>query len=406
MRRRRAVKTLFRGDKIYSSFGSDDVEFFGPFGLLVESGAVLDVGHIDRMKKLNYDSIVELDNGCVIPGLIDAHVHLATDLNNDRYSYSLDDPDSALYLMAAIFNNAKQIVYSGITSCRDLGAWNGLNTSLRKSIERGMCQGPFIVSSGEAITVTGGAGNTIGITCDGVEAIRTGVRKQIKNKADVIKLMVTGNVYAPGIEPSPLAMTGEEIRAGVEIAHTHGRKVAVHTHGNTGIRESVNVGVDSIEHGVYLSEDIMDVMVKNGTFFVPTLSAPYFVSLADLKKGPDTVEYAKSLEIISRHNKALLTAFSKGVKLAVGSDSGSFHNYFDTAPYELVLMERCGIPAKEVLKAATVGSAELLGIDKKCGTLKKGMRADFILLKKDPLQEIETVTEVKGVWREGLLITS
>lgn len=286
-------------------------------------------------------------------------------------------------------------------ACRDLGSIRGYALGIRDAINKGYVLGPYMVAAGRSICATGGHGYSISLECDGVDEMLKGVRQVVKDGADVVKIMVSGGVNSPGPEPGPPELTYDEIKAAVDVAHALGRKVSVHAHGNTAIRHCVEAGVDSIEHGVYMSEDIMNMMIKKGIYLVPTLSAPYYAVTEGLKKEPDNPDHAESKAVINRHREAVLKSFKKGVKIAFGTDAGSPYNPFGKAAYELVLMVESGFKPIEALTAATKSSAELLGIDDKFGTLKVGKKASFLSFAGNPCERIEAVMEEKDIYLEG-----
>ncbi len=392
-------KILYKGSTLFT--GETMIQ---DFGMVVDNGTITDIGNCDLFDPHRYDEVIDFHDRFVMPGLIDCHVHLTLDPENTGYATTSSAEINAVRVILHTAHNAGKLLKSGVTACRELGALNSYNIAIRECIQDNIIPGPDIVAAGEAIAVTAGHGTSIGIECDGPEEIRKAVRMLVKKGADLIKLMVTGGINDPGGEPGPAVMTAEEIRIGVETAHSFGRKVAVHAQGNTGIRQCVLAGVDSIEHGVFLSQDIMELMAARGTYFVPTLSAPHFAAEIGLKEDPGNKDHEKSRQVIERHNAAFLKAFQTGVNIAMGSDSGTPYNLFETSPYEAVLMAKCGLTPREALTAATKNAAMLLGIDKTHGTLEKGKYADFIVLPKNPINDIHHIMLAKDVYKGGKLI--
>ena len=337
-------KTLFTGKWMFT--GREVVK---DFALVVDGGEITWVGQKKDLVMSDFDKKEDLGEGYVTPGIIDCHVHLF------GYGKTTDSRISDACLQAEeiclAVHNAQQLLGAGVVACRDLGSPYGNAIGLREAINKRYVLGPHVVAAGRSICVTGGHGYFTSIECDGADEIRKGVRQVVKDGADVVKIMVSGGVNSPGPEPGPTELTYDEIKAAVDTAHGLGRKASVHTHGNTAIRLCVEAGADSIEHGVYLSEDIMGMMVEKGTFLVPTLSAPYYAAIEGLKEEPDNPDHAESKSIINRHRNALLTSFRKGVRIAFGHDAGCPYNPFNKSLYELVLMVDSGLKPIEALTA-------------------------------------------------------
>lgn len=342
---------------------------------------------------------ISLDKEYVVPGFVDAHIHLFCDTGEEIDAKS-ENTRAAHHICQGV-QHARQLLSSGVVACRDLGAFNGYTLGVRDSIECGETIGPKVIACGHAISTTGGHGFDISYEADGVDEVVKTVRRVIKEGADVVKFMVSGGVNSPGSEPGPAEFTKAEIKAGVEAAHALGRKVAVHAHGNTAIRNCVEAGVDSIEHGVFMTEDIMDQMIEKGIYLVPTLCAPYYAVNEGLKQEPDNPDHAKSKEVLQLHRDMLKKCADKGVPIAFGTDAGSPFDPYDEAAYEMVLMTKAGLTSYQALKAATSGSAELLGIGKDYGTLEAGKKASFVCLSDNPLENIETVAQEKEVYLDG-----
>lgn len=387
-------KTLFTGKWMFT--GSEVIE---DFALVADNGLITWVGYQKDLSEQGFDRKEKLGERYITPGIIDCHVHLFG-YGETKSNKMSDDSLQAENICKAV-HNAKQLLGAGIVACRDLGSPNGNAIGLREAINKRYVLGPHVVAAGRSICVTGGHGYFTSIECDGQDEIRKGVRQVVKDGADVVKIMVSGGVNSPGPEPGPTELTYDEIKAGVDAAHALGRKVSVHTHGNTAIRLCVEAGADSIEHGVYMSEDIMDMMVEKGIFLVPTLSAPYYAAIEGLKEEPDNPDHAESKSVINRHRSALFASFRKGVKIAFGTDAGSPYNPFNRSPYELVLMVASGFKPIEALTIATKSSAELLGIDDKYGTLEIGKKASFLSFRENPCECIEAVMEDKDIYLEG-----
>ncbi len=331
----------------------------------------------------------------IMPGLIDCHVHLAS------LESAPQTPMDYAEATAAAVQNLRGLMHAGVVACRDLGSTGGLPIGLTRAQQSGKLNGlPLLVSAGRALTATGGHGCGIGLECDGGDGFIRGCRQVIKEGAQVVKVMMSGGVNSPGEEPGPPEVSQEEIDLAVLEAHARGRKVAVHAHGNTAIRRSVLAHVDSVEHGVFNSEDIMEMMAMQGTFLVPTLSAPYYAVSEGLRLDPNNPDHKRSKEVVARHNQATLRAFKTGVKLAMGTDAGCPFNPFNRAYFELILLVRAGFSPLNALRIGTRNGAQLMGLER-LGTLEKGREASFLCLEKSPAEDIEALECDKQVWIQG-----
>jgi imidazolonepropionase-like amidohydrolase len=381
-------------------------EILSPFYMQVENGVIQAIGSGNPPEGIlsSMDPIV-LKGELVTPGWIDAHCHIVKGKDDLGNRVDLESPARLAETLIRSGKNAEAMLKAGVVAIRDLGSTHGYALGVRDAIRAGVIMGPEIVASGQALCATGGHGFTISIEADGPLAMKKAARQVIKNGADCVKIMVSGGVNSPGPEPAPAELTLDEIQAATDAAHALGRKVAVHTHGNTAIRRCVEAGVDSIEHGVFLTEDLMELMAEKGIALVPTLSAPYYAVNEGLKAEPDNPDHAKSKEVLKRHRNAVITAHKKGVMVAFGTDAGTPFNSYENVAYELVLMvKKAGFTPIDALTCATVNSAKLLGIDDHLGQLAPGMEASFLVFAGNPLESIESVVEEKEIYCKGVRI--
>jgi len=316
-------------------------------------------------------------------------------------------PASPIECSRATVNSLQRLTElrtAGVVACRDMGSSEGITIGISEAQKHGEIKGyPTLVSAGRAIVATGGHGYNIGIECDGVDEFIKGTRSVIKEGSDVLKVMMSGGVNSPGEEQGPPEVNQDEINAAVKEAHARGRKVAVHAHGNTAIKRSVLAGVDSIEHGVFNSVDIIEMMLEKGTYLVPTLSAPYYATVEGIRQQPDNPDHNKSKEILDKHNKITLKAFQMGVPLAMGTDAGCPFNPHDKAYYELILLHNIGIETTDVLKIATSNGAELLGL-KQLGNIQAGKEASILTLNQSPFADFSTFEGPKQLWLKGVKV--
>jgi len=341
----------------------------------------------------------DVDSGYVIPGIIDSHCHLM--LPEDKHVYDNHRGQSQAVLSG--YGHAFEMLKGGVVACRDLGSKYGYVLGIKDIIDQKVLIGPKIISAGQSISVTGGHGFEMSLECDGKDEISKGVKIVIKEGADLVKLMASGGVNSPGEEPGPPELTLEELKIATDTAHAFGRKVSVHAHGYTAMKRAIEAGVDSIEHGVYLEEDLMNQMIEKDIYLVPTFSAPYYAVKEGLKRDPNHSDHNESKLVLERHRKAVLKAYRKGVKVAFGTDAGTPFNPYDDVLYELVLMVEAGFTEAEAITCGTVNSADLLDL-KHMGELKVGKEANFIVLENDPLEDIRVVMTSKKIYLKGELI--
>ncbi|NMD38868.1 MAG: amidohydrolase family protein [Christensenellaceae bacterium] len=366
---------------------------------IVSDSKIVWQGDKDSIEIKNYNIEKTINLKFAMPGLIDCHVHI-TKIDGQSPYGAIEHAKATI----ASIENLKELRSEGVVACRDLGCADSLSIGISKAQKEGYLQDfPTLISSGAAIAATGGHGTNISYFSDGPDEVTKNCRKLILEGADVIKVMMSGGVNSPGQEPGPPELEQEEINAAVIQAHARGRKVAVHAHGNTAIRRSVIAGVDSIEHGVFNSEDIIDMMLEKDITLVPTLSAPYYATIEGIRQEPDNPDHKKSKEIVDRHNKITLLAFNKGVKLCAGSDAGAPFDPYNKVSFELVLLNSIGIPVEDVLKIATYNGAELLGLNN-LGQIKAGNEASFIALENSPFNDINEICNKKQVWIKGVKV--
>lgn len=357
---------------------------------------------------------IDLKDKTVLPGLIDSHVHLASDRGGNERLIATMTESLPLNAYETYWNGMKTL-RAGFTTVRNLGDDKGKVLALKEAVKRGWVQGPRILDAGESISTTGGhMDGRVGLAedvhemvgtenlCDGVDACRKAVRRQIGRGADVIKFATTGGVNSgTGLATR---MFDDEAKALVETAHAYGRKVAVHAHGLDGIKLAVRAGADSIEHGTTIDEEAAKMMAKAGTYYVPTLSTVNGY-LERLAANPNAYSPAVRAQIdwrIGITGKSLQIAYPLGVKIAYGTDAGPSKHGRNADEFELLV--KFGMPPAEAIKAATVNAAALLGVDKETGTLEPGKSADIIAVNGDPLADVKVLKAMKFVMARGEVI--
>jgi imidazolonepropionase-like amidohydrolase len=287
----------------------------------------------------------------------------------------------------------------GVTTVRCVGTPENVDFALRDAVAQGRILGPRIVAAGRTIAMTGGHGHAMAIEADGVDAVMAAVRTQIKAGADVIKLMVTGGVLTPGGRPGTPQMLPEEITAAVRVAHRAGRRVCGHAEGPEGVRDAVNAGIDSIEHGSFTAGDPLFARMQTN----PTYLAPTLVAYAAILEGRDSLPaeaVANAEEAIEKHRQSFRAALKGGVPIAMGSDAGTPLNPHGENWREVAHMIDQGMPPGAAIKAATLTAAALLGADE-VGGIATGKIADLLLVGGNPLKDITSLANVRDVWAKG-----
>ena len=361
------------------------------------------------------DTVINLKTSTVMPGLMDMHVHLSSQHGGPQTyleRFSLNEADYAL--RAA--NYAKITLDSGFTTVRNLGDGYNETVALRNAISKGYATGPRIYTVAKSIATTGGhadpsnglshllrpdVGPKQGVVNGEAEA-REAVRTRYQDGADLIKITATGGVLSVAKSGQNPQFMADELEAIVETAKDYGMTVAVHAHGKEGMKRAIEAGVDSIEHGTYMDDEIRTLMKKHGTYYVPTILAGKFVADKAKIDGffPELVR-PKAAAIGPLIQNTFEQAHKAGVKIAFGTDSGvSAHG--DNAQ-EFSLMVEAGMKPADALLSATVNSANLLGISDILGTLEEGKLADIVAVQGNPLDDISLMESVSFVMKDGVV---
>jgi imidazolonepropionase-like amidohydrolase len=342
---------------------------------------------------------VDLAGHTLLPGLINCHVHLCLGAEADPVRPLRDEPLGVTVIKALL--RARESVEAGVTTVRDLGGREYAEISVRRAINEGWAPGPRILAAGKAICMTGGHGWWIGREADGPDDSRRAVREQLKAGADVIKLIATGGVMTPGVEPGASQLTSEEMRAAVDEARRAGRRTAAHAQGSDGIAAAVEAGITTIEHGIFLTEEIVSRMKGRGTYLVATLNAPAAISAGGLAAGIPDYMVRKSDAVVPAHIASFQLARRVGVPIAAGSDAGTPLNRHGDYATELELMVKHGMSPLEAIRAATSVAAEALGLGAETGRIAPGLAADLLAVAGNPAERIGALAEVRMVLARG-----
>lgn len=359
------------------------------------------------------DTLIRLTEHTVLPGLMDMHTHLMSQHSKDSYSerFFMEQADYAL--RSTVY--ARTTLMAGFTTVRELGD-NGVNSiALRKAIEQGWVPGPRIYTAGKSLATTGGhADPTNALRGDyrrdpgpfdgvlnGADDARKAVRQRYKDGADLIKLTATGGILSLGSSGQNPQFTADELQAVVATAKDYNMIVAVHAHGTEGIKRAVMAGVNSIEHGTFMTDECVELMKQHGTYWVPTLLAGAWVAEKSEQPGyfPEVVR-KKASAIGPVIRATFVKAHASGVKIAFGTDSGVSPHGENAR--EFALMVECGMSPMKAIQSATHTAAQLLRIDDRLGTIEPNKLADIVAVKGNPLDDIKLLQHVAFVMKGGV----
>lgn len=392
-------KTLYKGFTLINGTGATPVE---NAWFIVKDKTISKIDQGNELPLEDNIEIVDLSGKTVMPGLINCHVHITMEPIGDPFGLMLKESESKTALRGG--SNLRKHLLAGTTYFRDLGGPSGIDLALRDSVREGIIEGPEFLASAQVLTMTGGHGWPMGREADGPDELRKAAREQLKKGADVIKIMATGGVMTEGVEPGSPQLTKEEIEVAIEEAHKAGKKTATHAQGTKGIKNAVLAGIDSVEHGIFLDDEVIQLMVEKGVYLVPTLVAPYFIIKNGVEAGIPVSAVEKSKMVMGDHMASFRKAYEAGVKIAMGTDSGTPFNPHGSAPVELNLMVENGMTIMDAIVSATKNASELLGIDNNYGTLEEGKFADFLVLDENPLDNLDTLFNINEVYKLGKLV--
>lgn len=356
--------------------------------VLVDGSTIKEVG--ENITCPEGAQVIDLGGKTLVPGFFNCHTHMCLVGDADpKYGES-----DAKVTMTAL-SNLKKLVDSGCTFIRDVGGMNYIDIDIRNEAAKGNLVAPDMQVSGKCICMTGGHGWMMGREADGPDDCRKAAREQLRAGADWVKVMATGGVMTKGVEPGSPQLSEEELRAAIEEAHKAGAKTCTHAQGMTGIKNVLRAGVDSIEHGFFMDDWCFDWMKEHNVFFVPTLAAMYWIYVNGTEAGIPEYAVRKVESTFDAHRDTFLRAYKAGVKIALGTDAGTPFNGHDKTAYEMVLMTQAGMTNWDALKAGTIVSAELCSVADSLGSVEPGKRANFTVLAKNPVEDIEAVMDCR-----------
>jgi imidazolonepropionase-like amidohydrolase len=353
--------------------------------------------------------VIDLTNSWVLPGLIDCHTHITSQSENyydDLFRKSSIDRAITAHLLA------RRTLEAGFTFCRDVGAPDFLDVALKKAIENGKIAGPRLAVATLAIGATAGHNDLNGFSpylrlegflgiANGVDEIRKAVRFQIKNGADLIKMIATAGVMTEEESVGAPQYSVEEMKAMVEEAALWGRKVAAHAHGTEGIKRAVAAGVASIEHGSILDDEAIRLMKQKGTYLVADIYNDDYILAEYARLGYPEKILEKERKIGRTQRESFLRAVKAGVKIAFGTDAGVYPHGWNGKQF--VYMVRWGMTPMQAIQAATESAADLLGWSDKVGSITPGKFADIVAVAGDPLRDISVLENVSFVMKNGVV---
>lgn len=378
----------------------------------IENNVIAEIG-----KNLNGDDVIEGNGQYLLPGMIDSHVHVMLEM--EPLENRLSTPFSYNFYKA--IDHLKRTVDAGVTTVRDaLGA----DLGLKEAVNDGIVLGPRLQISINALTITGGHGDSYtksGIhlpllqdgypgmpsgLCDGAIEVRKKAREMLRAGADVLKVHATGGVTSATDHPDYTQFSVEELKVIVEEAQfRNNRKVMAHAQGLQGVKQCIEAGIHSIEHGIYLDDEAVKLMKEKDMYLVPTLLAPLSVIEFAAELGMSENSINKSKQVMQDHIESFKKAHQAGVKIAMGTDAGVFKH--GTNLRELELMVEHGMTEMEAIVSSTKTAAECLGYDEELGTIEEGKKADFILLEQNPLDDIAVLRDpnkIKVVAIDGKIV--
>ena len=396
------TRTVFTGGTVFDGTGAAPAAA----DLAVEDGRIVDVG-----PGLDGDEQVEADGLTLMPGFFDCHVHVV--LSHIDVFRLINTPLSYRFLAAT--RNLRALLDTGITTVRDAA---GADLGIKRAVAEGLVAGPRMQISVGMICQTGGHNDGWMLSgaraqalfpvypgipspiADGPDEARRKVREMLRSGADVIKIATSGGIMSPRDSPQHAHFREDEIDVMVREAAAAGTWVMSHAQACDGVKAAARCGVRSIEHGIYLDDEAIELMLEHGCFLVPTLTAPLSViEAADAGVEIDPHMLANAHEVIEVHRDSFRRAVEAGVKVALGSDSGISPHGRNLR--ELEAMVGAGMAPVDALRSTTSTAAELLGLADELGTLEPGKRADIVLVKGDPLDVAALPAGIEGVYRDG-----
>ena len=366
--------------------------------VVVEGDRIAAVGPDRSAASREFDHVYDLQGRCLLPGLIDTHLHFA---GGDYDPVHEEDPVGLAALRS--FEAAHRSLLAGFTTIRSAGARDDLDIDVRDAVNQGVLPGPRILASGRGVTMTGGHVHETAIEADGVDEVRKAVRTLIKRGADSIKIFaISAGVATAGADIDTEAFSVDEIRAAVVEAHKARKLTQTHSIGLQGTKNAIAAGVDSIDHGIYLDEEACTRMRDQGIYLVPTFGPFYYYAV---RRVAEPWRVVRAEPTLKPHRESFRLALETGVKVAMGSDLGAPSRMKNGEnALELWLMADAGMKPEAVIVAATSSAAALLRLDHQLGSIEEGKLADLIVVGRNPIDDITALQhDVQFVMRGGVI---
>src|SRR5690606_3148722 len=373
------MTTLYSGGHVFDGVSA----LLENHAVLVEGDSIVDVAPAEKYAGYQGDR-VDTSGGTVMPGMADCHVHLVYKGEADpRGSIENVNPGE---IVLRVLENAQISLKAGITAVRDCGGRDYLEFPVRDACNRGRFLGPNIMASGKMICMTGGHGNRNGRVADGCDEVVKAVREQIHAGSDLIKIMATGGVMTPGVNPEDAHYSADEMRVGVAEARRFHKTSASHAQGAESIMNAVLAGITSIEHGIFMDQECLDAMLERGTYLVPTLSAVQNI-INNADRGIADYVVDKARRVFERHKESFTMFYRAGGRIAMGTDAGTPFNLHGENAMELAYMVECGMTALDALASATSVAHSLMQLTDR-GLIDTGFKADMIIVNGNPAADI------------------
>ena len=370
--------------------------------MTVDGGLIQKVGAMAELGEEQKRRAVDLTGKTVMPGMFNCHIHaLSTPIAAPE---SLNWETSGMFALRGL-RHLQQQLRSGVTFVRDMNGRKLAEVDLKNALREGLFVGPNYYIARQCLCMTGGHGSNTGRECDGPVDCMKAAREQIKGGADFVKIMATGGVNSD-TRPEFSQLNLEEMTAAITEAHRAGKKTATHAHGKAGIKTAVLAGIDSVEHGSYIDDECIELMLQRGTALCPTLSTHYFTMKFGTAAGIAPWKVEKGQRAAEAQRIGLEKAWKAGVPVCIGTDAGTPYNpHWGTYMEFVLFVEDMGFDPMDTLAAGTIRSAQVCGVEEWTGSITPGKHADFIVLRENPVKNIRTLGQVEQVYKDGALVS-